>query len=86
MTCTCRYHVHCNAFCKHMAAVGNATDDGSLNAFSSDDERISGQYTGYDKYGNVDHTDWQCEDCGAESTRKGGTHRLLLSHSLLLLS
>ncbi|MFH5802094.1 hypothetical protein [Haladaptatus sp. CMAA 1911] len=27
MACTCPHHVHRNAFCKHMAAVENATDD-----------------------------------------------------------
>ncbi|WP_435158817.1 hypothetical protein [Haladaptatus sp. DFWS20] len=38
MTCTCPHHVHHDAFCKHMAAVENATDDGTLTAFPSDDE------------------------------------------------
>jgi hypothetical protein len=28
MACTCPHHVHRDAFCKHMAAVENATDDG----------------------------------------------------------
>jgi hypothetical protein len=71
MACTCPHHVYCNAFCKHMAAVETATDDGSLDAFpSKDDERTSGPYIGYDKYSNVDHTYWMCEDCGAEATRK----------------
>ncbi|MFH5802252.1 hypothetical protein [Haladaptatus sp. CMAA 1911] len=53
MACTCPHHFHRNAFCKHMAAVENATDDGTLDAFPSDDkdERISGPHTGYDKYG-----------------------------------
>ncbi|WP_231188332.1 SWIM zinc finger family protein [Haladaptatus sp. DYF46] len=37
MACTCPHHVHRNAFCKHMAAVENATDDGSLDAFPSED-------------------------------------------------
>nr|WP_255666476.1 hypothetical protein [Haladaptatus sp. DYF46] len=71
MACTCPHHVHRSAFCKHMAAVQTATDDGTLEAFPSDDERISGPYTGYDTYGNVDHNYWTCEDCGAEATRKG---------------
>ena len=39
MACTCPHHVHRNAFCKHMAAVENATDDGTLEAFPSEDER-----------------------------------------------
>ncbi|WP_390185371.1 hypothetical protein [Haladaptatus pallidirubidus] len=74
MACTCPHHVHRNAFCKHMAAVEDATDNGTLEAFPSEDdkdERISGPHTGYDKYGNVDHTYWQCGGCGAEATRKG---------------
>ncbi len=37
MACTCPHHVHRNAFCKHMAAVENATDDGTLDAFPSED-------------------------------------------------
>ncbi|WP_076432693.1 hypothetical protein [Haladaptatus litoreus] len=54
-----------------MAAVENATDDGTLNAFPSEDDRINGPYTGYDMYGTADHTYWKCENCGAEATRKG---------------
>ena len=38
MACTCPHHVHRNAFCKHMAAVENAIDDGTLTAFPSGDE------------------------------------------------
>ncbi len=38
MACTCMYHVHRNASCKHMAAVENAAQDGTLDAFPSDDE------------------------------------------------
>ncbi|MFH5802078.1 SWIM zinc finger family protein [Haladaptatus sp. CMAA 1911] len=58
IACTCPHHVHRNAYCKHMAAVETATDDGTLDAFPSEDndERISGPYTGYDTYGTVDHT------------------------------
>ncbi|GAA0250762.1 hypothetical protein ACFFQF_27120 [Haladaptatus pallidirubidus] len=73
MACTCPHHVHRNAFCKHMTAVKTATDDGTLETFPSadTDERVSGPYTGHDKYGNVDHTYWKCEECGAQATRKG---------------
>ncbi|WP_435157826.1 SWIM zinc finger family protein [Haladaptatus sp. DFWS20] len=35
MACTCPHHVHRNAFCKHMAAVENATDNGTFDAFPS---------------------------------------------------
>ncbi|WP_458191035.1 SWIM zinc finger family protein [Haladaptatus sp. NG-WS-4] len=38
MACTCPHHVHRNAYCKHMAAVENATDDGTLEAFPSENE------------------------------------------------
>jgi hypothetical protein len=38
MACTCPHHVHRSAFCKHMAAVENATNDGTLTAFPSEDE------------------------------------------------
>ncbi|WP_435158696.1 SWIM zinc finger family protein [Haladaptatus sp. DFWS20] len=38
MACTCPHHVHRNAFCKHMAAVEGATDDGTLHAFPSRDD------------------------------------------------
>jgi SWIM zinc finger len=38
MACTCPHYVHRNAFCKHMAAVENATDDGALDAFPSEDD------------------------------------------------
>ena len=38
MACTCPHHVHRNAFCKYMAAVENAIDDGTLDAFSSEDD------------------------------------------------
>jgi hypothetical protein len=33
MACTCPHHAHRNAYCKHMAAVENATDDRTLEAF-----------------------------------------------------
>ncbi|GKZ15993.1 hypothetical protein HAL_38740 [Haladaptatus sp. T7] len=38
MACICPHHVHRNAFCKHMAAVENATDDGTLTGFPSEDD------------------------------------------------
>ncbi|SIR98790.1 SWIM zinc finger [Haladaptatus litoreus] len=37
MACTCPHHAHRNAVCKHMAAVENATDDGTLEVFPSED-------------------------------------------------
>ncbi|WP_227380335.1 SWIM zinc finger family protein [Haladaptatus halobius] len=38
MACTCPHHVHRNAYCKHLGAVENATDNGTLTAFSSEDD------------------------------------------------
>ncbi|WP_227357306.1 SWIM zinc finger family protein [Haladaptatus salinisoli] len=38
MACTCPHHIHRNAYCKHMAAVETATDDGTLEAFPSEDD------------------------------------------------
>ncbi len=38
MACTCPHHIHRNAFCKHMAAVENATNDGTFDAFPSEDD------------------------------------------------
>jgi hypothetical protein len=37
VACTCLHHIRWNVFCKHMAAVENATD-GTLNAFPSEDD------------------------------------------------
>ncbi|WP_232423925.1 lamin tail domain-containing protein [Haladaptatus paucihalophilus] len=41
MACTCPHHVHRNAFCKHIAAVETATDDGTHEAFPSEDDNES---------------------------------------------
>ncbi|WP_266081285.1 hypothetical protein [Haladaptatus caseinilyticus] len=41
-----------------MAAVESAIEEGTLEAFPSDDERVSGSYTGYDRYGNIDRKYW----------------------------
>ncbi|WP_245800241.1 SWIM zinc finger family protein [Haladaptatus litoreus] len=73
MACTCPHHVHRSAYCKHTAAVENATVDGSLNAFLSvynNNDHVGSPHTGYDTDGTVDHTFWQGENCGAEATRK----------------
>ncbi|GAA5052254.1 hypothetical protein ACFFQF_24285 [Haladaptatus pallidirubidus] len=37
MACTRAHHVHRTACCKHMAAVKNTTDDGTLTAFPSEE-------------------------------------------------
>ncbi|WP_084156881.1 SWIM zinc finger family protein [Haladaptatus cibarius] len=64
-SCTCPHFCYKVAYCKHMAAVESTLID------SDDDstkKEISGPYTGFDKYGNFDHTYWKCESCGAEAT------------------
>ncbi|WP_423747262.1 SWIM zinc finger family protein (plasmid) [Haladaptatus sp. SPP-AMP-3] len=38
IACTCPHHIHRNVFCKHMAAVENATDDGTFDAFPSEND------------------------------------------------
>jgi hypothetical protein len=38
MACTCPHHIHRNAVCKHMTAVENAADDGTLDTFPSEDD------------------------------------------------
>jgi hypothetical protein len=38
VACTYPHHIHLNAYYKHMAAVENATDDGMLKAFPSEDD------------------------------------------------
>ncbi|WP_433632633.1 hypothetical protein [Halomicrococcus sp. NG-SE-24] len=78
LTCTCPHHVHRSAFCKHMAAVEDATADGSLDAFPTDDDtesddietRVTGPHVGHDKHGHFDHRYWRCEHCGTETTDK----------------
>ena len=77
MACTCPHHVHRSAFCKHMKAVDDATADGDLAAFPSEDRdenddgpRVPGPHIGFDKYGRADHRYWRCEECGRESTDK----------------
>ncbi|WP_433631276.1 hypothetical protein [Halomicrococcus sp. NG-SE-24] len=60
-----------------MAAVEDATADGSLDVFPADDDdetddgpRITGPHVGQDTYGNADHRYWRCEHCGTETTDK----------------
>jgi hypothetical protein len=37
MACTCPHYVHRTAFCKHISAVENAIEEGTLDAFPSED-------------------------------------------------
>ena len=45
-------HIHCNAFCKHIAAVETATDDETLDIFPLEDDN------------NAELEDYDCEGLG----------------------
>jgi hypothetical protein len=64
MTCTCPHHVHRNAFCKHMAAVETATDDGTLDAFPSEDNEDDAKSSECDCSGLGDVPCWPCVQTG----------------------
>ncbi|MCO8256786.1 SWIM zinc finger domain-containing protein, partial [Haladaptatus sp. AB618] len=63
MACTCPHHVHRNAFCKHMAAVENATDDGTIEAFPSEDDNDA-EPDNCDCEGLGDFPCWPCVRTG----------------------
>ncbi|WP_190303868.1 SWIM zinc finger family protein [Haladaptatus sp. R4] len=64
MACTCPHHVHRNAFCKHMTAVENATDDGTLEAFPSEDNEDDAEPEDCDCEGLGDFPCWPCVRTG----------------------
>ncbi|GAA5064317.1 hypothetical protein ACFFQF_17765 [Haladaptatus pallidirubidus] len=51
MACTCLHYVHRSAFCKHMAAVETATDNGTLTAFPLDGDNVESEGCDYDGLG-----------------------------------
>ncbi|WP_227378089.1 SWIM zinc finger family protein [Haladaptatus halobius] len=61
MTCTCPHHVHCNAVCKHMAAVENAIDEGTLETFLSNDDETDED--------DVETTECDCDGLGGSLAR-----------------
>ncbi|WP_458210948.1 SWIM zinc finger family protein [Haladaptatus sp. NG-SE-30] len=63
MACTCSHHAHRNAFCKHMAAVENATEDGTLDAFPSED-KADAEPDNCDCEGLEDFPCWPCVKTG----------------------
>ncbi|WP_227380306.1 SWIM zinc finger family protein [Haladaptatus halobius] len=65
MACTCPHYVHRNAFCKHMTAVENATDDGTLDAFPSEDEDDAGSEN-CDCDGLSSFPYWECVQTGGK--------------------
>ncbi|WP_227356106.1 SWIM zinc finger family protein [Haladaptatus salinisoli] len=63
MACTCPHHVHRNAFCKHMAAVENATDDGTLDVSpTEDDDDVKPEDCDCDDFGGFPY--WECVRTG----------------------
>ncbi|WP_458190955.1 SWIM zinc finger family protein [Haladaptatus sp. NG-WS-4] len=62
MACTCPHHVHRSAFCKHMAAVENATEEGTLNAFPTEDDETEPEDC--DCEGLGDFPCWPCVRMG----------------------
>jgi hypothetical protein len=64
MTCTCPHHVHRNAYCKHMAAVEQATDDGPLDAFPSEDNEGDAEPEDCDYDGIGGFPRWPCVQIG----------------------
>ncbi|GAA0236753.1 SWIM zinc finger family protein [Haladaptatus pallidirubidus] len=64
MACTCPHHIHRNAYCKHMAAVETATDDGTLNAFPSEDSEDDAEPDDCDCDGLGDFPCWPCVRTG----------------------
>lgn len=78
IACTCPHHVHYNTFCKHVAAVETATENGTLNAFPLEDNED-----------DVEPDDCDCNEfCGfpTESAYKRITkHCRTDSHSLSII-
>ncbi|WP_227379661.1 SWIM zinc finger family protein [Haladaptatus halobius] len=60
MACTCPHHVHRTAFCKHMTAVETATEDGTLDAFPSDDNEDDSESVECDCNGLGGFPCWEC--------------------------
>jgi hypothetical protein len=63
MACICPHHVHRNAYCTHMAAVETATDDGTLEAFHTEDNNET-EPEGCDCAGLGDFPCWPCVRTG----------------------
>ncbi|WP_227377991.1 SWIM zinc finger family protein [Haladaptatus halobius] len=64
MACTCPHHLHRTAFCKHMAAVDNATDDGTLDIFSSNNGEDGAEPADCDCDGLNGFPCWPCMRTG----------------------
>ena len=60
MACACPHYVHRNAFCKHRAAVENTTDEGTLEAFPSEDNEDDVESEDCDCEGLNDFPCWPC--------------------------
>ncbi|GAA0242682.1 hypothetical protein ACFFQF_19740 [Haladaptatus pallidirubidus] len=64
MPCTCPLHVHRDACRKHLAAVENATDDGTLDAFPPEDDKEDAEPEDYDCDGLDGFPCWPCVQTG----------------------
>ncbi|WP_227380464.1 SWIM zinc finger family protein [Haladaptatus halobius] len=64
MACTCPHYVHRTAFCKHMAAVENAIDDGALEAFQCEDSEDDAEPEDCDCDGLNGFPCWPCVQTG----------------------
>jgi hypothetical protein len=64
MACTCPHHVPRNTFCKHMVAVETATDDGTLEAFPSEDNEDDAELEDCDCEGLGGFPSWPCVRTG----------------------
>ncbi|MFH5802246.1 hypothetical protein [Haladaptatus sp. CMAA 1911] len=80
MACMCPHHVHRNAFCKHMAAVETAIDDGTLDAFQSEDEDdTKSEDCDCDCDGLEDFPCWPCVRTGCKELPNEPPLQLFLS-------
>jgi hypothetical protein len=41
MACTCPHHIHCTAYCKHMAAVAERNGSHEIAAFNTNSDNLS---------------------------------------------
>ncbi|WP_266082873.1 SWIM zinc finger family protein [Haladaptatus caseinilyticus] len=80
MACTSPHHVHRNAFCKHMAAVETATQDGTLDSFPSEDDNDT-ELEDCDCEGVGDFPYWPCVRAGRKELPNEPPLQLFLATS-----
>ncbi|WP_458190403.1 SWIM zinc finger family protein [Haladaptatus sp. NG-WS-4] len=78
IACTCPHHVHRNVYCKHMTAVKTTTDDGTLDAFPSEDEdETEPEDCDCDDLGDFQY--WPCVQTGSRGTAELTTASVLFN-------